>query len=351
VTEVFSDTLLAWYDTCARELPWRISPQDRANGVTPDPYRVWLSEIMLQQTTVVAVRQYYVRFTTRWPSVAALAAASDGDVMAEWAGLGYYARARNLLKCARIVADDFGGRFPDTYVGLLKLPGIGPYTAAAIAAIAYDLPAAVVDTNVKRVLTRVFAVHKMPDQALPILQAHARRLTPKTRAGDYAQAIMDLGATVCSPKNPACDRCPCAAACRANAQGLVGELPRKAAKVTKPTRYGVVYVARRSDGAWLLERRPASGLLGGMLGWPTSSWDDDPVGEPPIAGDWREQDIAIRHTFTHFHLHLTVQTLVVGIDARPSAGTFIPDVEFRRSDLPTLMRKAYDAAVPVFEPD
>ena len=200
--------LLAWYDAHARDLPWRVSPAARAAGVRPDPYRVWLSEVMLQQTTVAAVRDYFHRFTTLWPDVSALAAAEDGEVMGEWAGLGYYARARNLLKCARFVADGLNGRFPEDYDALLQLPGVGPYTAAAIAAIAFDRPETVMDGNVERVMARLHDIHTPLPAAKPTLKAQAAAHTPADRPGDYAQAVMDLGATICTPKSPACGICP-----------------------------------------------------------------------------------------------------------------------------------------------
>ncbi len=203
-----SAALMPWYDRHARALPWRVGPEALADGMRPDPYRVWLSEIMLQQTTVAAVKEYFHRFTARWPTVTALADAQDADVMAEWAGLGYYARARNLLKCARVVAHQHDGVFPDTEDGLRTLPGIGPYTAAAVAAIAFDRPAAVMDGNVERVLARLFAVQTPLPAAKPELKALAERLTPETRPGCYAQAVMDLGATICTPRSPACGHLP-----------------------------------------------------------------------------------------------------------------------------------------------
>lgn len=334
--------LLDWYDRHARVMPWRVGPDDRLRGVRPDPYRVWLSEVMLQQTTVAAVRDYFHRFTTRWPTVADLAAAEDGDVMGEWAGLGYYARARNLLKCARVVARDHGGVFPDNREDLLLLPGIGPYTAAAISAIAFDRAETVMDGNVERVMARLFDIHTPLPTAKSELSALAGMLTPAERPGDYAQAVMDLGATICSPKSPACGICPLRTPCAARAEGTATDLPKKTAKKPKPTRYGIVYLVRREDGAWLLERRPDSGLLGGMLGWPGSEWGDEPNKAPPLDADWVTLPAEVRHTFTHFHLILTVRHAVVTADRAPDTGTFLPAAEFRPSDLPTVMRKAFD---------
>ncbi len=328
-----SRDLLAWYDGHARAMPWRTPPQDKAQGVRPDPYRVWLSEVMLQQTTVAAVRDYFIRFTTRWPNVAALAAADDADVMAQWAGLGYYARARNLLACARQVAA-MGG-FPRDEAGLRTLRGIGPYTAAAIAAIAYDHPATVMDGNVERVMARVFALQTPLPTAKPQLYDLAASQTPTKRAGDYAQAVMDLGATICTPRNPACAICPIMSHCAARAQGIAAELPRKLAKPEKPTRTGLVWIVRRpSDGAFLLERRADKGLLGGMLAFPSSGWDGSDL-PPPADLGFRAIGTA-RHTFTHFHLNLAV--LVSDAPCNPTRGAFMP---LNPKDLPTLMRKAF----------
>lgn len=273
-----SADLLTFYDHNARKMPWRVGPKDRARGVQPDPYRVWMSEIMLQQTTVAAVKDYFERFTAKWPTVRDLAAAEDADVMAEWAGLGYYARARNLLKCARSVVAEYDGVFPGTVEELLKLPGVGPYTAGAVAAIAFDQPATVVDGNVERVMARLFDIHTPLPAAKPELTEKAAELTPNERPGDYAQAVMDLGATICTPRNPACGLCPWRSPCQAQAAGTAAELPKKTPKKPKPIRHGVVYIAKRVDGAFLLETRPDSGLLGGMLGWPGSEWTE---GEAP----------------------------------------------------------------------
>ncbi|GFE49206.1 A/G-specific adenine glycosylase [Roseobacter cerasinus] len=341
--EELNAALLAWYDVHARKLPWRVPP---GAGVRPDPYRVWMSEVMLQQTTVAAVKDYFHRFTTRWPTVGDLAAAEDADVMGEWAGLGYYARARNLLKCARVVVADHGGRFPADHAALLALPGIGPYTAAAIASIAFDLRHTVLDGNVERVMARLHDVHSPLPGAKPELMALAETLTPDTRPGDYAQAVMDLGATICTPKSPACGLCPWRAPCQARVLGTAPDLPRKTPKKTKPTRHGIAFVGCRTDGAWLLETRPETGLLGGMLGWPGTPWVDSgdalPQVTPPAEADWDTLNGEVRHTFTHFHLRLEVRVAQLDIDTPVSHGQFIAKDDFRPSDLPTVMRKAFD---------
>ncbi|MBC2836121.1 A/G-specific adenine glycosylase [Paragemmobacter straminiformis] len=334
--------LLDWYDVHARSMPWRTPPADRRNGTKPDPYRVWLSEVMLQQTTVAAVRDYFTRFTARWPTVADLAAAADADVMAEWAGLGYYARARNLLACARAVVDLHGGIFPATREALLTLPGIGPYTAAAIASIAHDEAATVVDGNVERVISRLRLVTDPLPASKAELTRLAAELTPAARAGDYAQAIMDLGATICTPRSPACGICPWRSPCRARAEGVEATLPRKTPKAAKPLREGTVWIARSTGGDWLLERRPDRGLLGGMLGFPGTGWDGA-GGPAPAPADWQAAG-EVRHTFTHFHLILTVQTATLAQGTNPLRGEWHPQATFRPADLPTVMRKAHDLA-------
>ncbi|MEL7091771.1 MAG: A/G-specific adenine glycosylase [Pseudomonadota bacterium] len=339
--------LLDWYDVHARKMPWRVSPADKQAGTRPDPYAVWMSEIMLQQTTVAAVTDYFRAFISRWPTVSDLAAADDAEVMGAWAGLGYYARARNLLKCARAVVAEHGGQFPADHAALLKLPGIGPYTAAAISSIAFDLRHVVVDGNVERVMARLHDEHTPLPAAKPILTEYAEALTPRARPGDYAQAVMDLGATVCTPRAPACGICPWRNPCAARLAGTVQELPKKSPKKAKPIRHGTVYLAQRSDGAWLLETRPDKGLLGGMLGWPGSEWVDAslPRGTaPPIAADWVQISGEVRHTFTHFHLLLDVMHAELPQDSIPDRGHFVPRADFRPSDLPTVMRKAFDLA-------
>jgi A/G-specific adenine glycosylase len=299
--------LLAWYDANARDLPWRTGPAAGAAGVRSDPYRVWLSEVMLQQTTVPHAAPYFLTFTRRWPTVSDLAGEDDGAVMAAWAGLGYYARARNLLACARAVADKHGGVFPDTEEGLRALPGVGAYTAAAVAAIAFDRPANVVDGNIERVMARLFAVEDPLPDAKPQLKALAERFVTDERPGDWAQALMDLGATICRPKAPLCERCPVAGDCRALAAGDPETWPRRRRKTDRPRRFGVAYVIRRG-GEVALVRRPPKGLLGGMLALPTSDWTATPA--PAESGGWREgewRDLGeIEHTFTHFALTLRV---------------------------------------------
>jgi A/G-specific adenine glycosylase len=297
--------LLIWYDAHARALPWRVGPADHARGVRQDPYKVWLSEVMLQQTTVPHATPYFLGFTQRWPAVADLAAAPDGDVMAAWAGLGYYARARNLLACARAVANHHGGVFPDTAAGLLALPGVGAYTAAAVAAIAFDRPANVVDGNVERVMSRLFAVKTPLPAAKPELKTLAATLVDPERPGDWAQALMDLGATICRPKAPLCARCPLSETCQAFAEGDPGSYPRKTAKADRPHRQGTAWLLTKGNRVGLV-RRPDKGLLGGMLALPSSAWSASPNDDgAPANADWRPAG-QIEHVFTHFSLTLTV---------------------------------------------
>jgi A/G-specific adenine glycosylase len=344
--------LLAWYDRHARRLPWRVSPRDRARGVAPDPYRVWLSEVMLQQTTVAAVKSYFEAFTAAWPTVRDLAAAPRDEVMKAWAGLGYYARARNLHACAEVVARDHGGRFPDTAEGLRALPGIGEYTAAAIAAIAFDEPTAVVDGNVERVIARLFAIDTPLPEAKKIIRGIQSRLTPATRAGDYAQAMMDLGAGICTPKRPACSLCPINDACLAHARGEEDRYPVKAEKPERPTRYGNAFVAVRADGAVLLGRRPDHGLLGGMTEVPGSEWtsrknDLDPLPHAPIQADWQRVPGPVVHVFTHFRLELNVYCArASAMEEAPHGLWWATAEELPGEALPSVMKKVVEAALP-----
>ncbi|MEO0981875.1 MAG: A/G-specific adenine glycosylase [Pseudomonadota bacterium] len=309
ITVEFDDLparLLDWYAAHARELPWRVGPGARAAGERPDPYRVWLAEIMLQQTTIPHGARYFQAFTDRWPTVGDLAAAEDADVMAAWAGLGYYARARNLLKCAREVAAR--GGFPQTAAELLELPGIGPYTAGAIAALAFDAPAAAVDGNVERVFARLMALETPWEEAKREIRVRVESLVPVDRPAEFAEGLMDLGATICTPKNPNCIICPLSDLCAARAAGEMARYPLKPKKAAKPQRYGAVFVLVGEAGI-AVERRPNTGLLGGMLGLPGSDWTDAPPREPldaaPAQADWRRVG-EVRHVFTHFALSLEV---------------------------------------------
>ncbi|PTD26235.1 A/G-specific adenine glycosylase [Sphingomonas fennica] len=326
--------LLAWYDRAARRLPWRAPPGDPP----ADPYRVWLSEVMLQQTTVAAVGRYFAEFTRRWPTVEALAAADDAEVMGAWAGLGYYARARNLIACARAVAAA-GGRFPDEEAGLRALPGIGDYTAAAIAAIAFGRRAVVVDANVERVVARLFRIETPLPAAKPAIRAAADGITPDMRAGDFAQAMMDLGATICTPKRPACAICPLIDHCAAFRAGDPERFPAKAPKAARPERKGTAFWLE-AEGAVLLVRRPDKGMLGGMRALPTGPWTDaDPgLAGAPRSAAWRSAG-KVAHVFTHFALELDVVTAVApGRDA--GEGEWWPVARIGEAGLPTLFAKA-----------
>lgn len=327
--------LLRWYDAHARDLPWRIPP---ASPARPDPYHVWLSEVMLQQTTVAAVRGRFEQFIHRWPDIAALAAAEDAEVMAEWAGLGYYSRARNLIACARQIAAL--GRFPDNRKALRALPGIGDYTSAAIAAIAFGHPETVVDGNVERVVARLFAVQTALPAARRELRQLAAQLTPNARPGDFAQAMMDLGATLCTPRKPGCDACPIRDHCAAHAQGIAADLPKRSPKKPRPHRIGTAWVLRAPDGGILVEKRPARGLLGGMLAFPSTGWDGSDHG-PPASADWRPAG-EVRHVLTHFSLDLAVLTATT--DANPTRGHWLPPEAFSPAALPGLFRKVWDRA-------
>jgi A/G-specific adenine glycosylase len=370
--------LLAWYDVHRRELPWRTKP-----GEAAAPYRVWLSEIMLQQTTVQAVAAYYRKFIARWPTVRALAKAPLDDVLAAWAGLGYYARARNLHKAAKMVVDEMDGRFPATALELRKLPGVGAYTSGAIAAIAFGAREAAMDANAERVIARLFAVEKPLPGAKAKLLALGRSLVPEKRAGDFAQALMDLGAGVCTVKRPACGNCPLADDCEARKRGIAETLPVKAPKPARPLRRGAAFVARDKGGAVLLVKRPEKGLLGGMLQPPLGPWGEkfpsakDALSQAPFRAAWKKLPGLVRHTFTHFELEIEVWAAEVGnksklswpanaghpgdidflkkekLDGRGRPGhdelkeQWVPAAKLKDAALPTVMRKivayAFDA--------
>lgn len=342
--------LLAWYDRHGRTLPWRVGPKQRARGVRPDPYRVWLSEVMLQQTTVAAVKPYFDAFLAQWPTVTELAAAPRDDVMKAWAGLGYYARARNLKACAEVVARDHGGRFPEAAAQLRALPGIGDYTAAAIAAIAFGEPAPVVDANIERVVARLFAIDTPLPAAKKAIRARQAELTPQMRAGEYAEAMMDLGATLCTPKKPACSLCPLVEPCAARAEGRPEVYPVKAAKAERPTRRGAAFVAVRPDGAVLLRTRADAGLLGGMAEVPGSGWSTAASPGPaaaPFPARWRQVPDPVIHVFTHFRLELAVFRAEVPMDQPALAGGWwAPLTSLPGEALPSVMKKVIEAAIP-----
>ena len=333
--------LLAWYDRHARALPWRAKKGERG-----DPYRVWLSEIMLQQTTVQAVAGYYRKFLSRWPNVEALATAPLDDVLTAWAGLGYYARARNLHKTARVIASELGGEFPKTMEGLRALPGVGAYTAGAIAAIAYDLPEAAMDANAERVIARLFAVQEPLPKAKEKIRVFGQSLVPQKRAGDFAQALMDLGSAICTPKRPACMSCPLSDDCDGRKLGIQETLPVKGAKVARPLKRGAAFVARDANGAVLLVRRPEKGLLGGMMQPPLGPWTEafpskaEALKQAPFKADWKKRTGIVRHGFTHFELEIEVYEAEIA--KRPKfEGMWVDDLS--NAALPTVMRKILSA--------
>ncbi len=333
--------LLSWYDRNRRDLPWRSRP-----GEAPDPYHVWLSEIMLQQTTVATVMPRYQAFLERWPTMATLAAALLDDVLHEWQGLGYYARARNLHRCAGVVNREYGGVFPDTESGLHALPGIGEYTAAAIAAIAFGKVTAPVDGNIIRVISRLEKIETPMPAGKKQIEAAVEAMVPAYRPGDFAQAMMDLGAMVCTPRNPKCNECPWAEGCRVHGSGEEDRFPVKKPKQSKPTRHGTVFWLVDGDGRVLLRRRPESGLLGGMMEFPSTEWEEKqtPNGEvlqqaPPYAGKWQALEGEVKHTFTHFHLRLTVWKARVGTCASLPNGYWVFPNDFGNHALPTVMKK------------
>ncbi|MDF2097155.1 A/G-specific adenine glycosylase [Aquibaculum arenosum] len=339
--------LLQWYDRHARRLPWRALPEEVA-----DPYHVWLSEIMLQQTTVVAAAPYFEAFLARWPRVEELAAAPLDEVLTAWAGLGYYARARNLHKCAQSLVAEHGGRFPQEEAALQALPGIGAYTAAAIAAIAFDRPAAPVDGNWERVIARLFAIETpLPPAKAEIREAAATLVSPQ-RPGDFAQAMMDLGAILCLPGRPKCLLCPLAEDCAAYALNREKELPARTPKAAKPTRRGIAFWTIDAQGRLLLRRRPEKGLLGGMMEVPSTEWRGDHWSEAealpqaPFPADWRALPGQVRHTFTHFHLELEVWAGRIESGASPPPGSLWaePD-ELDKQALPSVMRKVISHAL------
>jgi A/G-specific adenine glycosylase len=340
--------LLDWYDSAARALPWRVPP---GAATRADPYRVWLSEIMLQQTTVAAVVAYFNRFITDYPTVAALAAAPLDDILTRWAGLGYYARARNLHKCANVIVAQFDGQFPSNEAALLTLPGIGPYTAAAIASIAFGVRAVVVDGNVERVISRLHRVQTPLPAAKPEIRTHADALTPTKRCGDFAQAMMDLGATICTPTSPQCSACPLAEACAAYAANDAATYPRKAPKAARPTRYGLAFWLEADGHVWL-RRRPPKGLLGGMAEIASSEWRSDyaydaALAAAPIKAKWQRLESRVVHVFTHFQLELDVVRAILPRKLNIDHGFWHPIDALSDAGLPTALRKVADLVLAV----
>lgn len=332
----FSNNLLKWYDQHHRHLPWRANP-----GKKPNPYHVWISEIMLQQTTVPTVIDYFNRFIQKWPSVQALATASLDDILHTWQGLGYYSRARNLHKCAQTIATEYNGHLPQTEKELLKLPGIGPYTAAAILSIAFDQPAPVIDGNIERILSRLFIINTPISKAKNILNDKITSLTPHNRPGDFAQAMMDLGSSICTPKKPNCANCPIQNYCKAYDKNTMENYPIKADRKPKPKKYAYVYLIYNDKGQVLMEKRPPKGLLGGMIGFPTSEWALEKPGKKDLKDlGWSNlcvTSITIQHTFTHFHLFLTI---VTG-RSNQTIGTWVCETELKDYAIPTLMKKVW----------
>lgn len=334
------EQLLAWFDKYQRVMPWRA-----LKGKAPNPYHVWLSEIMLQQTTVVTVGPYFIKFISKWPTVKELAKAKLDDVLTAWAGLGYYARARNLHKCAQVVVAQHNGKFPAAREALLELPGIGPYTAAAISSIAFNQPAVAVDGNVERVVSRFFAIEETLPASKETLRTHAAQLAEgNVRPGDFTQAFMELGATICTPRKPKCGSCPWQKACKAHAQDIAEELPRKTPKTKNPIRYGKVFWIQKQSGKFLIEKRAAKGLYEGMFQLPTTEWTDSgklkslphPYGQHMR---FKSLEATVRHTFTHFDLVLEIWAARPGKDFRTRTGKFISVAEIEDYALPSLMQK------------
>ena len=339
-----ADLILAWYDRHHRDLPWRVSPPMAAKGVVADPYRIWLSEVMLQQTTVQAVKSYFALFTSRWPTVMDLAKADNEDVMKSWAGLGYYARARNLLAAARTVAA-LGG-FPQTQAGLRALPGVGPYTAAAIAAIAFGERAAAIDANVERVVARMFAISTPLPAGRAEIAAALSPHVPADRPGDFAQGLMDLGATICTPRNPRCLLCPMQPLCAGHAGGAPEQYPARPAKKARPVKRGTAWLITHESEVALV-RRPPRGLLGGMLALPGTGWSETEATAYPFEADWRHAAEPVRHIFTHFELRLDVASAPAPCRLNSLQGEpllWTPREALAGAGLPTLYARAVTLA-------
>ena len=332
--------LIVWYDQNAREFPWRISPVFSKEGIKPDPYHVWLSEIMLQQTGVKVVEPYFLRFINKWPNIHSLQQASETDILNLWSGLGYYRRARNLKACAEIVCSKYQGNFPKNERLLMKLPGIGKYTAAAILTIAFGIPSVVVDGNIERIVARLFALQGTLEKLKPQIRECMLSISSNDRPGDFAQAMMDLGSIICKPINPKCSNCPIASSCNSYKNGTTLSIPEKAKKKPKVLRKGYLYIGITKSNKIALVVRPKNGLLGGTICPPTSEWSvgEYPEKKPPITGKWMALDKTVKHSFTHFNLEL--QVMIAHLSYEPKNFLLKPFNISTSSSSPSVMRKA-----------
>ncbi len=339
----FAHRLLVWYGKTARKMPWRIPPHDHHQGIRADPYHVWLSEVMLQQTQVITVKDYFLKFISKWPTVFDLAASNEEDVLKAWAGLGYYSRARNLKKCADVIVSQYNGKFPQSFEELKALPGIGDYTASAIASIAFDQPVSVIDGNVERVISRHYRIKTYFPDAKPEVKEILKQISDKGKPGEFAQATMDLGATICTPKHPACSLCPVNEDCFGFKNADAELFPHKKPKAIKPTRKGAAFLITNTKGQAFLSKRPDKGLLASMTQIPTTNWNSRQDGstdtsEAPILANWERAGIA-KHTFTHFHLELAVWR-IANINSVHSKGWWCDIKNLDEEALPTVMKKA-----------
>ena len=339
--------LLEWYFKNGRILPWRVSPKDAEKGKTPDPYKIWISEVMLQQTTVSAVIPYFEKFMKKWDSVEKLSQAKENDILAFWAGLGYYARGRNLLKCAKELSEKFDGKIPNDKKTLMDLPGIGEYTASAIRSIAFGEREVVIDANIERVICRLFKIEKPVNQSKKDIKKYASQLFPRLHSGDFAQALMDFANAVCKPKKPNCNDCLISRYCLSYKLGLVENIPAKPIKKEKPIRRGFVFFIKVQPKSFLLERRPSVGILGGLLGFPTTKWEEV-KNKPtlPLEAKWTFTKQLVTHQFSHFKLELEI---VLGEKRNSkfdsSKYLAVEQQSFDLMTLPTLMRKVYTKAI------
>lgn len=348
----YHKALLKWYDNEGRTLPWRAKDKQAIN-----PYHVWLSEIMLQQTTVITVIPYFLSFIRRWPTFQALSQASLDDILHAWQGLGYYARARNLHRCAQKITSDYNGKLPITSEDLIKLPGIGPYTAKAIAAIAFNEHVLPIDGNIARILSRLYAISSPLPSGMTEIQNVANIFTPQIRPGDFAQAMMDLGATICIPRTPLCEKCPFQLTCKAHALGIAAELPVKLKKHARPQKYAIAYILKREDGAILLRKRPEKGLLGGMMGVPTSEWQLQQLEnhlinvEAPLITHWEPLEAVTHHSFTHFDLEVKLYYGNICLKkAKYLGGDWIFPDQLKLYALPKLFKKIIEASLKKLRP-